>query len=369
MTEGGQLEKEGTRKAIRPVLIVSRHNISEQAAWVRRLLLGLADESISTALVCPPDCEVGQIAPVPDDLFTHPLAELPLMEHMGIEALAEQLAKFKPTVLHCLCESRAGLVRRLARRLDVPYVLSINGLARKLSRLSISSRRCTSIVVPAQTIRSAVAQAGLAPVERIRPINIGTFVESEPVCFSDPSRLSSLVVVHPLERAADFAGLLKATQRLMAAGHEFMMVIMGSGRAEHQLRLLLAEYALADVVTIVPPLEPRRSVLATADIFIQPQPTPTFNVTILEAMGLGAAVAACAGGVDDLIVPNQTALVFEKNDEHSIRECLTRLLEDHAYAHRLAGAAQTYVAGRYSVGQMIAAMLETYNDAPQQYHD
>jgi len=367
MTEGGQLDKTGARKAIRPVLIVSRRNIAEHAVWVQRLLVGLADESITTALVCPADCDMGQMVPVPADIFTHPLVNLPLMEHLGVEQLAVKLEKFKPTVLHCLCESRAALVRRLARRLDVPYVLAVNSLARKFLRLSISPRRCTNIVVPAETIRSSAVRAHLGLAERIRQINMGTFVDPEPTCFSDSSRLSSIVVVHPLNRASDFAGLLKAAEGLVADGHEFMMVIMGSGRAEHRLRKLLADYGLSEVVMIVPPLEACRSVLATGDIFVQPQPTTAFSVTLLEAMGLGAAVVACAGGVDDLIVPNQTALVFDPDHEQSIRQCLVRLLDDHGYARRLAGTAQTYVAGRYSVGEMISATLEAYSVAPHQY--
>jgi len=91
MTDSGQLDKAGTRKAIRPVLIISRRNISEQATWVQCLLVGLADESITTALVCPPDCDVGQMAPLPADIFTHPVVDLPLTEHLGVQQLAAKL--------------------------------------------------------------------------------------------------------------------------------------------------------------------------------------------------------------------------------------------------------------------------------------
>jgi glycosyltransferase involved in cell wall biosynthesis len=90
-------------------------------------------------------------------------------------------------------------------------------------------------------------------------------------------------------------------------------------------------------------------------------------VALLEAMGLGMAVAACGGGVDDLIVANQTALVFEPGDVESIRQCLARLLDDPGFARRLAGMAQTYVAGRHSVGAMVSATLEAYTEAQRSY--
>lgn len=368
MSKTKHSDTDEARKATRPVLIASRRTIAEHRTFLQRLLVGLADESITTALVCPPDCDLGRMAPVPTDIFTHPPIDLPLMEHVGIESLVSQLERFRPTVLHCLCESRAALVRHLAQRLNVPYVLAINTLVKRASRRSISLTHCTHIIVPARTIVASAAKAHFRCADRIRQVNPGTFAADEPVCFSDPLHLSSILVAHPLQHAGHFEGLFKAIRGLLADGHEFMVVIMGSGRAEGTLRKRLAEYGLAEVVTIVPPLNPLRSVLASADIFVQPQPIAAFSAVVLEALGLGMAVVACAGEVDDLIVPNQTALVIEPNDEASIRENLARLLSDHDFARGLAQRAQSYVADRYSVGAMVAETLEIYGESQRQYN-
>ena len=367
MTKVKHADTDETRNATRPALIASRRTVAEYTTGLQRLLVGLADESITTALIVPPNCGLGPMAPIPADVLTHPLIDLPFMEHVGIEHLAAHLEKFRPTVLHCLCESRAALVGRLAQRLDVPYVLTINSRMSRHSRFSISPRHCTNIVVPAKTILASAAEAHFRYADRLRQINMGTFARSEPVCFADPSRLTSIVVAHRLDHVSHFEGLFRAARPLLADGHEFMIVIMGRGRAERRLRKLLADDGLSEVVTLVPPLDPWRSVLAAGDIFVQLQPNAAFSAVLLEAMGLGTAVVACAGGVDDLIVPNQTALVFEPDSERSIRENLARLLSDHSFAHRLAGMAQSYVRDRYSVGGMISATLETYTVAQRQY--
>jgi glycosyltransferase involved in cell wall biosynthesis len=154
---------------------------------------------------------------------------------------------------------------------------------------------------------------------------------------------------------------------LVGDGHEFMAVVMGQGRAERALRKLLADYGLSEIVTLVPPLDPWRSVLAAGDVLVQPRPNEAFSAILLEALGLGTAVVACAGGVDDLIVPNQTALVFERQDEQGLHDHLARLLSDHPFARRLAGMAQSYIGGRFSVGAMVAETLETYTEAQQGY--
>ncbi|HNY80355.1 MAG: glycosyltransferase family 4 protein [Sedimentisphaerales bacterium] len=301
--------------------------------------------------------------PAPVDVFTYPALNLPFMERVGLESLALQLERFKPTVLHGLCESRAALARRLARRLSLPYVLGVNSLTGKSHRLSISPTRCARIIVPTETVGSSVLRSHGRFADRVRQIQPGTFAGTDPVCFADPSRLSTIVVAHRLDRVSDFAVLLKAAKVLLAEGHEFMIAIMGAGRAERRLRTKLAEYGLTRVVTIVPVLDPWRSVLAAGDIFVHLQPMPTFSGFLLEAMGLGVAVVACKGGVDDLIVHEDTALLYERNSEASLRQALVRLLEDHDGARRLAASAQGYVRQRYSVGAMVSAMLDTYIEA------
>jgi glycosyltransferase involved in cell wall biosynthesis len=365
--EDDQLDAAAARRSLRPALIVSARNIIEHTTFVRHLVVGLADESIPVALVCPPGYDMEPVAPVPATLLRHPLLNLPLMEHLGIERLAGQLEKYKPTVLHCLCESRSGLTRQLARLLDVPYVLMINSLASRLHKLPISPRRCARIIVPAETIRASVEKALSRFADRIRQINIGTFVETDTICFTDPSRLASIVVAHPLHHVSDFEAFFRAIKVLLAGGREFMVAVMGTGPAEHALRRLVTTLGLSDIVTIVPILNPWRSVVAAGDIFVQPQPLRAFSVFLLEAMAVGTAVAACRGGVDDLIIPDETAVVFEPNKEPSIRQALMQLLDGHDFAHRLAMTAQEHVRADHSVSTMVSAMLRTYAEVQQQY--
>jgi len=363
MAKAKQTDTDDSRKTTRPVLIASRRTVAEYTTCLHRLLVGLADESITTALIAPPDCGLEGIAPIPSDVLTHPPIDLPFMEQVGIERLAERLEKFRPTVLHSLCENRAALTARLAERLDVPYVLTVNTLITRHVGLSVSPTHCAAVIVPSQTILSSAVRSHFRFADRIRQIHLGTFAGSEPVCFADPARLTNILVAHPLDRVSHFETLFQATRQLIGDGHEFMLTIMGRGRAEHRLRRLLAEYRLSDVVVLVPPLDPWRAVLAAGDIFVQPRPNAAFSALLLEAMGLGAAVVACAGGVDDLIVPNQTTLVFDPHSAESLREHLARLLGDREFSRRLAAMAQSYVRDRYSVGGMVAATLEVYGEA------
>jgi glycosyltransferase involved in cell wall biosynthesis len=80
-------------------------------------------------------------------------------------------------------------------------------------------------------------------------------------------------------------------------------------------------------------------------------------------MSIGAAVAGCKGGVDDLIIEDQTAVVFDPNDEISMMRTLRRLLDRRELARKIAKAAQQYLRQNHTVSNMISATLEAYHKA------
>ncbi|OHB59496.1 MAG: hypothetical protein A2167_01350 [Planctomycetes bacterium RBG_13_46_10] len=355
-------------ETIRPTLIVSEKTIFEYSLFLEHLLAGLADESIPVALVCPPDCGVDSFIYGAVEVFRYPVINLSLAEPYNRNVLTEQLAKYKPTVLHCLCESKAGLTKQLAHRLDLPYVMTVNSLSSRWRGFSVSGH-CVKIIAPAKSIAEDVVKFHPHFVERIEQINIGTFVEQDCVCFSQRNRLVSMVMVHPLDKVANFENIFNAMRFLAINEYEFMLIIIGTGRAERQLRKLLAALDLVQKVTIVPGFKPWRSVLTGGDIFIQPKPNTSFNPFMLEAMSVGLAVAACKGGVDDLIIEGKTAVVFNPNDEISIRSTLQGLLDRKESAQQLARSAQQYLRENHSVSNMVSALLANYNIATAQWYN
>lgn len=351
------------KKSLRVALIGSEHTVCEYSTFLRHLLVGLADESVPAALICPSGCNPDSVFAGAAEVISYPVFDLPLTEHLNNHLLVEQLGKFEPTLLHCLCESRAPLTRKLARRMNLPYVLTVNSLQGRWGQFSISYKRCAKIIVPTKTIADSVAKAQPGFADRIEQINIGTFVSQTGGCFSQSAQIATMVMAHPLDNADNFENVFNVLRHLQIDGYEFMMVVAGSGRAERQLWKLLAALDLLQIVTMVPRLRPWRSVLAAGDIFIRPQPSHVFDPSLMEAMSVGAAVAGCRGGVDDLIMEDRTAVVFDPNDELSILRSLQRLLDRREFARGIAKNAQQYLAENHTVSNMISAILRTYRQA------
>lgn len=365
-----------SEKSFRPALIMSEHTVLEYSISLGHLLVGFADASIPVALIVPSSCDVTSILSGSAEVIRHPALDLPLTGSLYTRGLCEQLSRFKPNVLHCLCESKSGLTKKLARQFNLPYVLSVNSLQQRwrnfvyqnqIHPLSLSSSHCAKIIVPANSIAENVSKLFTKYSERIEQINTGTFSEENCRCFSKPFRMPGIVIAHPSYKMDVVENLFGAIRHLSINGYEFMTVIIGNGRSEKQLRRLLAALGLLQTVTIVPRLKPWRSIVGAGDIFIQPTINTSFNPLLLEAMSVGQAVATCKGGVDDMIIEDRTALIFNPSDEHSIINCLQRFLDRREFARLIASGAQQYVRENHKVSDMVSSTLRTYHEAVQWY--
>ncbi len=351
------------KEAVRPALIISKHTVSLYSPLLERLMVGLAGESIPAALVCPPDCDVDSIAYGAVEVIRHPAISLPLMTRQNRKKLIQHLAAFKPTVLHCLCESKGSLTRQLSRQLDLPYLLTVNSIRKKWQQLPVSSKYCAKIIAPAESIAVSITGANPGFADRVVQINIGTFVEETTGCFSDTNRLPGMIAIGHHGNGSQFENLLGAVKHLVTEDYQFLLFIVGTGRVETALRKSITKLGLSQIVIIIPELKPWRAFLAAGDIFIQPAPSNDFNLPLLEAMSLGTAVAACRGGVDDLIIQGQTAAVFDPNDKLSIKKTLQELFDRREFARKLAAGAQQYLRENHTVSQMISSTLQAYQDA------
>jgi glycosyltransferase involved in cell wall biosynthesis len=347
----------------RVALIASRRTIAEYPLYLKYLLVGLADESVPALLVCPPVLDVDVVVPPVVEVVRHPAIEVLPLELYNRRLLLGRLTEFKPDLVHCLCETKAALARWLTRCLKLKYLLNLNSILTRYHFLSLSKGRCAAIITPAKTIADSFAAGHAKYAQRVRQINIGAFVCDTAACFARPERLPCVVVAHPLDNALDLENLFHVLHRLAVENYQFMVALVGTGRAESKIRKQLISAGLLRVVTIVPHLSGLNSALSSADIFVVPRPSARFNSLLLAAMGAGSAVATCTGGVDDLIINGKTAIVFNPDDQLSIYDCLKRLFDAREFAKQIACGAQQHLRQNYHVSDMVASTLQLYRQA------
>ena len=382
--------KNKKKKSHRVVLIASEHTFSQYPVYLRHLLIGLADESIPVALVCPQRSNVESLTIGAVEIIRYPFLELPFTSFYNNKLLFEQLEKFKPSILHCLCESQALETKYLAWRLDLPYILMVNSFHKHFSmssatgnNLPISHIHCKKIIAPTSSIVKNFTRTFSHYSDLIHQVNHGTFTTDKPSCLSKNSGYTTIMMTYPAHYCQKIETVFNSLRHLKINGYEFMIFLISSdslfpklsfftkrsifpsavSKTENQMWKLLNALDLSHLVTIVPPTIPWRDVLESGDIFIDPCPSYVFNSILLEAMSVGNAIAAAPGGVDDLIIPEETAITMEKEDEHGIMQTLQRLLDRPEFARQLARSAQQYVKKNHSVSKMIEQVIQIYDEA------
>lgn len=359
-----------TENGVRAALIVDERMLRGQSAFLRHLLVGLTDEACSVRLVCPNgDSSDSMLCPTVE-VIEHPLFKIPLFWRQNRAFVLAKLMKFKPTVLHCFSPSKARLTRYLAENLEIPYVLSVNSaVKKKFSRSSVSHSNCGALIAPSGSVAGHLKKVYRKYDRHIAQLNMGVFVEDFCSCFSKPNRVPSMVIAQRLENVLSFEPLLHALKHLAIDGYDFILAIIGTGRAEAKIHELVNAIGLSEKVTVVGNVRPLRPVFADADIFIQAQTNIDNSSHLLEAMSVGMVVAAAAGCGSDILIDGETAVLFESDDELNIYSCLQNLLDKREVAQGIAKEGQRYLKENHTVSKMITVLLNTYRTAQLQYKE
>jgi len=353
---------------LRPVFILDRGVFLSYAAYIRRILVGLAGTSQATAMVCPSDVEVETILYPSVEWIEHPALRLPIFWNQNRRILIEKLARFKPSILHTFHPGLVPLTQRIADELQVPYVVTFHGEPSRLMHLDRQDCGAVRLIAPSEPIAEKLERKWPVLKDRIDRIHVGTFVEDRCGCYSRPQGIPSLIAMHPLDKIKVFLPLLNAIRHLVLDGHELFVAIMGSGPAEKTIRSHVRQLGLTSVVTIVPPIRPVRNILNGADIYLHIEDTGSFDAQLLEAMAAGLAVV---GGADKTtgLLNEQNSTIWDPRDELSIYAGLKQALLDKDNTRRIASEAQARLRTECSVSRMVDRLIQTYAGAQRFYRD
>lgn len=355
------------KPAVRVAVIADQHSITVHSASIRHMFVGLTSESVGTALICRLGPIANAVISPLAQIIDYPVFRSPLFWFQNRRAVIGNLEKFKPTVIHCLSPERSRLGRYLAERLDIPYVVSFNSPGKEIAKAKVSRKHCGALIASSERICHRLKRRFSRLADRALQINPGTFVEDSCSCFCQPPHVASVIVACELEKFSDFQPLLNAVRHLAIDGYDFIVVIVGTGKAAGQIHECVKKLGISQIVNIVGQIRPLRSVFSSADIFVQPKTEGHTNSYLLEAMGVGMAVASCHDQSNEMLKDNQTAVLFDVDDELSIYTALQKLFDKHEYARQIAMAAQSYLREHHSVSKMTSSLIEVYRSSQQWY--
>ncbi len=206
-------------------------------------------------------------------------------------------------------------------------------------------------------------------------IDIGNFTpgEGDPAVRAQLSggRTCTLVVLSAAFR--DFKGIpvaIKAWPAVLQRFPDAVLSLVGGGELENELRRLVGDLGLADSVVFAGVHTDMPEVYRAADAVLLPslygENLPT---VLIEASATSRAVAASRiGGIPDIVLDNETGLLFDSGSEQGLADAVCRLLADADLRQRLGAAARDRARDEFSstawVGRLRSTYLELMGERP-----
>ncbi|MBN1787985.1 MAG: glycosyltransferase family 4 protein [Sedimentisphaerales bacterium] len=349
--------------AVRPLIVSDSRTVQDFCAPLRHLLFGFEAQDIHSSLVVPPNSEMESLLWPGVEVIEHPALKLPLFFRQNRNQLISRAEKFKPTVVHCLGTDKAHLAKTIGRTFDIPVVVTINSSRQGFLKQQILNTGFPAIIAPSEPIADSFKKRKPRMAALLRQVNMGTFVDETCACFSRLDRIPSIVMVSDFLKFSDIEPLLGAVRHLAVDGYEFLVVLMGQGPAENDIRKFVHSVGLIHTVNISPKIRPLRVVFRSADIFIQAYTAERFDSVMIEAAAAGSVIVTDRNNADNFLQSNTTSVFFDNNDELSIYSALQRLIDDKDWARSIASNAQNYLRTNNTVSAMVNKLLEIYKSA------
>jgi glycosyltransferase involved in cell wall biosynthesis/polysaccharide pyruvyl transferase WcaK-like protein len=157
--------------------------------------------------------------------------------------------------------------------------------------------------------------------------------------------------------------LIDALQRL--ARQDYQVTIHGEGPMRAEIDRRIAACGLGERVHLTGevPADAVAGLMAACHVVVLPSLQEGCPYVLLEALGLGLPVLACAvGGVTELIVDGKNGLLVPPGEPKALAAAIERFIDDHGFLERCrheAGARAT----AYTADDMVERILSVYRDA------
>lgn len=300
-----------------------------------------------------------------------------------IQRLRSEVAAFNPDIVHSngIKMHVLGALVRPSRAALVWHFHDYPGARPVTSRLVKSLKsRCRSVVAVSESVAADVRRELGAPVdvrtiwnsvdlERFTPegprLDLDALAGLPPAPMDVP-RIGLVATFARWKGHLRFLDMLRA----LAETHEFRAYIVGGPLYEtsgsqfslEELRAAIERLGLAQKVGLTGFVKDSAAALRCLDVVVHASTSPEpFGLVIAEAMATGRSVVVSdAGGVAELVAPEQNALTYESGNTQAMTRQVRRLLEDPGLRARLAAAAHRSAGEQFHPERVCRQILDVY---------
>lgn len=343
---------------IRAALCVDGDAFARLGRVLRHLVVGLVDQAVNVRLVSS-DPQLESLALGPVQGVIHKRLRWPATGRR-IHELLDRLAPKPPTLVHAMSAESYRVAGAIAEAFDADMILQVTSMADCDAVGHLAMPRVGGYCAFSQPLVDALEQQLKIDREKIHLIRPGVLASRRIACFAEADRTPALLCTSAFEKGGGMECLIEAMSMLRSRDHTLMVFLLGAGQHESTLRRMVGQRGLSACVTFAHPMGDLTEAMAGADIFVRPSSGSAFDVGPLHAMGAGMAVVTFPSPVCDYFRDGETAIICPKPDAASLTDAIEALLNDRAYAQRLATDAREHVRAHHAMSGMADRTAAAY---------
>ncbi len=292
--------------------------------------------------------------------------------------IIHSLRKFRDMdVVHVQWPIPNGLGALFLKKLyGIPYVNTIHGEEVYLSKRYhtifalkwiVSNARKT--ITNSSATRDSCLEVGLSGDNiQIIPFGVDTNFFKPLKIPKNENKFQILSVGYLIERKG-FEYLIMAMKEVLRKHNNVNLKIVGSGPLEGRLKDIIKELRLENEVEINKNVsdEELLHLYNSSDLFVLPSiidsegNTEGLGVVLLEAMACGLPViASTVGGITDIIINNETGLLFNQKDSQDIAMKIVFSIENKSEMNKLAENGYNFVKEDFSWKMVAKSYINCY---------
>lgn len=233
------------------------------------------------------------------------------------------------------------------------------------------SRWTDKIIAVSENVKEFYVHKGIAS-EKIEVIYNGVEITGAPVlqCSSVPVRKefgiredeTVLAVIGRLVEQKGHKYLFEAISSLDGQ-YKVRVLVVGEGPLMKSLRSQVVGLRLADKVIFTGLRQDVPNLLKAIDILVMPSLREGLPMIALEAMASGVPVVATkVGGNPEIIIDGLTGILVEPKDHIALKEAISRLINDKAFAQGLISNSKKKVEKEFSIANMVNKTQGLYRE-------
>jgi len=168
-------------------------------------------------------------------------------------------------------------------------------------------------------------------------------------------------IVARLAKIKNHALLLRSWKRVLVDVPDAVLLVVGAGSQEENLRTLHGQLELGESVRFLGFRQDISELLQAMDVFVLSSLSEGLSLTLLEAEACGLPVVATrVGGNPEVVQDGETGVLVPSEQELPLAEALARLLQDAPLRQQLGERGREYYEQHFTLAAMLRGYVHLY---------